>query len=107
VLTALTRRGEGFGRSAAFDAIGLARTRFLAGEPDQACTDAEAALAAAAAVSSSGRVTARLGDLLTDSEPYRDRPRVRELRERIRTLTCAPGARRRARAARTGHRRAG
>jgi hypothetical protein len=65
--------------------IRLSRVRFVGGEPEQACEDGEAALAVAGG-SMSAMVTKRLRELLADTEPYRDVPRVVELRERLRTL---------------------
>jgi tetratricopeptide (TPR) repeat protein len=82
-LQALADVGEGHGRLRALALIRLARVRFGAGEPDQACDDGEQALEAAGLVKSA-MIRARLRELLGDTEPYRDRPRVRELRERMR-----------------------
>jgi hypothetical protein len=80
---ALAHRGDGFGRSRLFDQISLARARFLVGEPDQAGVDGEKAIDMSADVVASRRVVSRLQQLMTDSEPYRDRPIVRDFRERL------------------------
>ena len=63
--------------------IRLSRVRFLAGEPDQACDDGDQALDLAGG-SMSAMVAKRLRELAADAEPYRERPRVQELRERLR-----------------------
>ncbi|GII23338.1 hypothetical protein [Planosporangium mesophilum] len=80
---ALAHRGDGFVRSKVFDQIALARVRFLMAEPDEACRNGEAAIDLAAAVAASKRVTTRLREMLADSQPYVDRPNVREFRERL------------------------
>jgi hypothetical protein len=80
---ALVHRANGFARSKVFDQIALARARFLRAEPDQACRDGVAAIDLAASVAASKRVTTRLRDLLSDSQPYQDQARVREFRERL------------------------
>jgi transcriptional regulator with XRE-family HTH domain len=76
----------GQGRDKAFGLIRLARIRFLAGEPEQASHDGDRAIEAAEHTSST-MVKHRLCELLAESEPYADVPRVMELRDRLRTLT--------------------
>ena len=83
-LQALANVGEGRGRLRALAQIRLARVRFAGDEPDQACEDGEQALEAAGLVKST-MIRTRLRELLSDTEPHRDRQRVRELRERLRT----------------------
>jgi hypothetical protein len=82
-LQAVAHRADGYARSKVFDLVALAQARFLSAEPEQACDDGEAALALAGTVATSKRVNARLRDLVTDSGPYRDRSRVRDLRDAI------------------------
>lgn len=82
-LYTLAHRGEQ-GRNNVLSQIRLARVRFVAGEPEQACEDGERALALTSNTASA-MVTARLRDLVVDSEPYGELPRVKALRERIRT----------------------
>ena len=82
-LYALTHRGDGFTRAKVFNQIALAQARFRGAEPDQACSDGHQAIEMAADVTASQRVTSRLAELMTDSEPYQDRPAVRDLRERL------------------------
>ena len=82
-LYALAHRGDGFARSRVLDQIALVRARFRGAEPDQACADGYQAIEMAADVTASQRVTSRLAELMTDSEPYQDRPAVRDLRERL------------------------
>src|SRR5204862_2155021 len=62
--------------------IRLSRVRFAAGEPEQACDDGDQALTLAGG-SMSAMVAKRLRELAADSEPYRERPRVRDFRERL------------------------
>jgi hypothetical protein len=81
---------DGYGRNRVLAQIRLARVRFVSGEPDQACADGEQALEMAGGTISS-MVTTRLRELLSDAEPYRDWPRVRDLRERtVMTLGHSP-----------------
>jgi hypothetical protein len=80
----LANIGEGQGRNKAFGQIRLARIRFLADEPEQACDDGGQALDAAEHVTSA-MIRARLRELLADSDPYADVPRVLEFRDRLRT----------------------
>ena len=89
VLDALAIRAGGFTRSRVFDQIGLARARFMMGEPEQACEDGSAALDMATEVAASRRVTQRLSELITDSQPYEDVSAVRDLRERLHLVTAA------------------
>ena len=77
------RIAKGYGRNRVLAQIRLARVSFVGGEPDKACDDSELALEMAGATMSS-MVTTRLRELLKDAEPYRERSRVRELRERVR-----------------------
>ena len=77
---ALTKVVSEHGRLKGLAQIRLARVRFAGGEPDQACEDGKRALEAAGTVKSA-MIRSRLRELLGDTEPYRDRPRVRELRE--------------------------
>ncbi len=85
-LYALEHRAPGFTRSQVFDQVLLARARFAQGEIDQAAADGMIALDTAASVADSERVTARLGELLTATEPYWDRSSVDDLRHRLRTV---------------------
>jgi len=86
-LNNLAKVGQGQGRNKAFGWIRLARIRFVAGEPEQASDDGDQALDAAGHVTSA-MVRTRLRELLTDSDPYADVPRVMELRDRLRaTIT--------------------
>lgn len=82
-LFALAHAPAGQARNQTLSHIRLARARFAAGEPDQGCEDATRALASAEHAVS-WMVTTRLRELRQDTEPYRERPRVRELRERLR-----------------------
>jgi transcriptional regulator with XRE-family HTH domain len=74
---------EKSGRGKAFGRIRLARIRFLAGEAEQACDDGDQALHVAERMKSA-TVHARLRELLADSGPYADLPRVAEFRDRLR-----------------------
>lgn len=80
---ALSSRADGFERSRVFDQVTLARVRFRAGEPDQACRDGQQAIQMAAAVSGSHRVRTQLAWLRNDTAPHQQRPAVRELREQL------------------------
>jgi hypothetical protein len=80
---AVTRAAGAPGRHALMAQIRLSRARFAAGEPDQGCDDGDQALALTGD-SMSTMVTTRLRELLGDTEPHRERPRVREFRERLR-----------------------
>lgn len=81
-LYTLAHRGEQ-GRNNVLSQIRLARVRFFAGEPEQACEDGERALALTSNTASA-MVTQRLRDLLRESEPYRELPRVKEMRDGVR-----------------------
>lgn len=81
---AVEHRPSGFTRSKVFSQIELARARFAGEEPDQACDDGEIALEMAGKVPASRRVVLQLHELLEDAEPYQDRARMREFRERVR-----------------------
>lgn len=74
---------DGQGRARIFSQIRLARLRLLAGEPEQACDDGDQALHLAGSVKSA-MVRSKLRELLADSEPYTDVPRVVELRDQLR-----------------------
>lgn len=82
---ALTHLTTGFGRTRLLTQIRLSHIQFVVGDPEQACDDGERALTMAQHTSS-WMVATRLRELYDDSEPYRERPRVRELRERLRTV---------------------
>lgn len=82
----LTNVGDGQGRNQTFARIRLASARFLAGEPEQASEDGDQALDLDESSSASAMVRKRLRELLADSEPYAELPRVTELRDRIRTV---------------------
>jgi hypothetical protein len=85
---AVTHRPDGFTRSRVFDQIELARVRFAADEPTQACDDGDQAIDLAENVATSTRVNLRLHDLLSDAHRYRDLDRVREFEDKLRlTLT--------------------
>jgi hypothetical protein len=79
----LANVGGGQGRNKVFSQIRLASARFIAGEPEQASDDGEQAITVAEDTASA-MVKARLRELLADSEPYAELPRVVELRERLR-----------------------
>jgi hypothetical protein len=85
-LYALANIDEPYGRNRVLAQIRLSRVRFAAEDPDQACDDGDQALAHAENMAST-MVATRLRELRVDTEPYRDRPRVRELRERLRMVT--------------------
>lgn len=82
-LTQVAKVPAGQGRSKTFGLIRLARIRFLAGEPEQACDDGNQALQMAELMISA-RIQIRLRELLADSKPYAEVPGVVELRERLR-----------------------
>lgn len=87
---ALAHSPRGQGRNRTLSQIRLARARFVAGEPDQACADGDEALAQAGSTTS-WMVTSRLRELYLDTEPFREQPLVRELRDRLRTVVRGPG----------------
>jgi hypothetical protein len=74
--------GEGQRRNKVFAQIRLACVRFVAGEPEQASDDGDQALDLAENTASA-MVRTRLRELLADSDPYQDVPKVRELRDRL------------------------
>jgi hypothetical protein len=86
-LRALVHPEQGGGRNNALSQIRLARVRFAAGEPEQACADGERALALTS-TTASAMVTARLRDLVADSEPYQHQQSVKELREQVRAAVA-------------------
>lgn len=79
----LANAGEGQGRNKAFGQIRLARIRFIVGEPEQAAADGDQALDRAEHTASA-MIKIRLRELLADSDPYADVPRVVEFRDRLR-----------------------
>ena len=83
-LKKLSNLGEGHGRGKVFSQIRLTAIRFLAREPEQACDDGDRAIEAAEHTSSA-MIRTRLRELLVESEPYMDVPRVVEFRDRLRT----------------------
>ncbi|HEX6685426.1 MAG TPA: hypothetical protein VF062_21755, partial [Candidatus Limnocylindrales bacterium] len=85
-LSHLAEIPAGQGRNRVFSQIRLASIRFVAGEPEQACRDAEVALDKAEHQASS-MIKARLNDLLTDSQPYAHLPEVADIRDRVRETT--------------------
>lgn len=83
-LLSVANMGQRQGRNRVFYLIGLARTRFLAGEPLQGSDDGERAIEAAENISST-MIRTRLRVLLADSKPYAALPRVMEFRDQLRT----------------------
>jgi hypothetical protein len=81
-LHAIARQVNGSRRNNVLNQIRLARVRFVAGEPEQACDDGDTALMVTGEMVSS-MVTVRLRELLNDSESYRELPRVQEFQERL------------------------
>jgi hypothetical protein len=81
-VTHLAQVGSGQGRNKVFSRIRLASIRFVAGEPEQACRDADQALAEAE-TQASEMVRVRLRELVADSQPFAHLPQVVELRDRI------------------------
>jgi hypothetical protein len=82
-LLSVANMGQRQGRNRVFYLIGLARTRFLAGEPEQASEDGERAIEATEHVSSA-MIRTRLRALLAEAQPHVAVPRVAEFRERLR-----------------------
>lgn len=82
-LAQIAKVPEGQGRSKLFGHIRLVKIRFLAGEPEQACDDGDQVLRMAEHVTSA-TIQVRLRELLADSKPYAEVPRVVEFRERLR-----------------------
>jgi transcriptional regulator with XRE-family HTH domain len=85
IRAAIARRPPDAARSHALDHIGLAETRFLAGEIAAACEQTERAVDAAA-VTQSGRVREQLTQLYPYTVGRSASPRVRGARDKIRTL---------------------
>jgi hypothetical protein len=83
----MAKVGERQGLDKIFGRIRLARIRFIAGEPEQGSDDGNQALDAAENTTST-KVRKRLRELLADSQPYAQLPRVAELRDRIKTTLC-------------------
>ncbi|QKW21118.1 hypothetical protein HUT16_20480 [Kitasatospora sp. NA04385] len=85
IRTALAERGAEAGRSHALDRIGLAETRFLAGDLTAAVEETRKAVAAAARTGSD-RVRTQLGGLYHYTVGHSTHPAVREARDSIREL---------------------
>ncbi|WP_307868919.1 helix-turn-helix domain-containing protein [Umezawaea beigongshangensis] len=75
-------------RNRTFDVIGLARTKMVAGDPEEACGLIDDVLPTAAKLSS-GRVLRKLQDFAKESEQHRRVPAVRDARDAIRGLRTA------------------
>jgi transcriptional regulator with XRE-family HTH domain len=75
-------------RNRAFDVIGLARTKMVAGEPEEACGLINEVLPTAAKLSS-GRVLRKLQDFAQEAERHRQVPAVRDTRDAIRGIRTA------------------
>ena len=85
IRAAIARRPPHAARSHALDHIGLAETRFLAGDLTAACEQTERAVEAAAATQS-GRVRTQLAELYPYTVGRSASGRVRQARDSIRTL---------------------
>ncbi|GAA1297890.1 helix-turn-helix transcriptional regulator [Saccharothrix xinjiangensis] len=85
---ALSLRDPSRVRNRAFDVIGLARTKMVAGEPEEACALIQQVLPKAAGLAS-GRVVRKLQDFAKEAELHRDLAVVRDTREAIRGLRTA------------------
>ncbi len=85
---ALSLRDPSRVRNRAFDVIGLARTRMVADEPEEACALINQVLPTAAGLAS-GRVVRKLHDFAKEAERHRDLPVVRETRDAIRGVRTA------------------
>ncbi|WP_223198819.1 helix-turn-helix domain-containing protein [Solihabitans fulvus] len=85
---ALALRDPTLVRNRAFDVIGLARTRMVAGEPEDACQLIQGVLPTAVRLRS-GRVLRKLQDFARESADHRALPAVRETRDAIRTVRPA------------------
>lgn len=85
IRSAIARRPPHAARSHALDHIGLAETRFLAGDLTAACEQTERAVEAAAATQS-GRVRSQLAELYPYTVGRSASGRVRQARDSIRTL---------------------
>lgn len=68
-LASLANRPAGTAKQDVLEQVRLAQVRFVAGEPEQACADADRALAMAAKIRGSQIVKMRLGELAADSAP--------------------------------------
>jgi len=75
-------------RNRAFDVIGLARTKMVAGEPEEAC-DLIADVLPTVERLSSGRVLRKLQDFAKEAERHRDLPGVQDTRDAIRGMRTA------------------
>jgi hypothetical protein len=75
-------------RNRTFDVIGLARTKMVAGEPEEASDLIKEVLPTAERLSS-GRVLRKLQDFAKESERHRDLPGVQETRDAIRAMRTA------------------
>jgi hypothetical protein len=84
-LYALANIEESYGRNRVLAQIRLSRVRFAADEPEQECDDGDLALTQAG-YTASALVAIRLRELRADAARHRDRPRVREFWERLRTM---------------------
>ncbi|MET1074370.1 MAG: helix-turn-helix transcriptional regulator [Umezawaea sp.] len=85
---ALDLRDPSLVRNRAFDVIGLARTKMVAGQPEEACHLINEVLPTAERLSS-GRVLRKLQDFAKESERHRDLPGVQETRDAIRAMRTA------------------
>jgi hypothetical protein len=88
ILRALSLRDPARVRNRAFDVIGLARTKMVAGEPEEACGLIQEVLPTAAGLAS-GRVVRKLQDFAKEAELHRDLAVVRDTREAIRGVRTA------------------
>lgn len=85
---ALSLRDPARVRNRAFDVIGLARTKMVAGEPEEACGLIQEVLPTAAGLAS-GRVVRKLQDFAKEAERHHDLAVVRDTREAIRGVRTA------------------
>jgi hypothetical protein len=85
---ALALRDPAKVRNRAFDLIGLARTRVIAGEPEDGCELIQSVLPTAVKLRS-GRVLRKLQDFARESAQHRQLPAVRETRDAIRSVRSA------------------
>lgn len=83
-LASIKQFPDGHGKQTVLEHIRLASVRFVAGEPDQACADSHHALTLAERIHGSDLLRTRIRELAADAQPYRDKPAVRELTERLR-----------------------
>jgi hypothetical protein len=75
-------------RNRAFDVIGLARTKMVAGEPEEAC-DLIGGVLPTVEQLSSGRVLRKLQDFAKEAERHRGLPGVQDTRDAIRAMRTA------------------